>query len=285
MRSLHLTLFIAALLVCAPAGRAQTALPTPTGFPAACAPGEVEVMLLGTYHFANPRQDAVNPDIDDMLAPKRQTELEDLAGRLARWQPQQVAVEGQFEDAAAWQSRYGRYRAGTLEPSRNEIVQIGFRLAHRLNHPAVYPIDYQMRIGNDSIGALYERRPDLQAMGDSIQAILQARTDSADAVRESTTVTQHLRQINSEEGLHGGNSFAMFGALMPAGEGANYGGPQVLAKWYDRNIRMVHHLHRIQQPGTERILAIVGSGHVPPMRNLLDEDPRFCPVSPLPYLQ
>ena len=274
-----------AMPACIPAIRAPAALPSPTGFPAACAPGEVHVMLLGTYHFDNPGQDAINPNIDDMLAPKRQAEIEDLAARLAKWQPQQIAVEAPFEDAARWHSAYERYQAGTLKPNRNEIVQIGFRLARQLGHTTVYPIDYPMRMGSDSIGALYERRPELKAMGDSIQAILQARVDSADAVRESTALVEHLRHANSEEGLRGENSFGMFGSLMPAGEGQNYGGPQVLAKWYDRNIRMVHHLHRIRQPGTERILVVVGSGHIPPMRNLLDEDPRFCPVSPLPYLQ
>jgi hypothetical protein len=32
------------------------------------------------------------------------------------------------------------------------------------------------------------------------------------------------------------------------------------------------------------VLVIVGSGHVPPMRNILDESPDFCPVSPLQRL-
>ena len=31
--------------------------------------------------------------------------------------------------------------ANTLEPNRNEVVQIAFRLASRLGHDAVYPID------------------------------------------------------------------------------------------------------------------------------------------------
>lgn len=282
-------IFFLALLVAVPACTHTQRLPDarrpPTGFPTTCAPGEVQVMLLGTYHFDNPGLDAVNPKIDDMLAPKRQAELEELAARLARWQPQQIAVEAPFGDSTSWRSAYERYRAGTLKPNRNEIVQVGFRLAHRLGHATVYPIDLQMRIGNDSIGGLYERRPEFKARADSIQAILQARTDSADAVRQATAVIEHLRRANSEEGLRGGNSFGMFGALMPAGEGGNYGGPEVVAKWYDRNIRMVHHLHRILRPGTKRILVVVGSGHMPPMRNLLNEDPRFCPVTPLYYLR
>jgi hypothetical protein len=286
MRSLVcVALLITLLPACVPSQRIQPAGLSPTGFTAVCPSGTVEVMLLGTFHFANPGQDAVNPNVDDMRVSRRQAELEDLATRLAAWQPQQLAVEAPFEEATEWQSRYDRYGAGTLPPSRHEIVQIGFRLAHRLGHARVYPIDHHMRIGNDSIAALFERRPELQAREKSITARMQATMDSVDAVRLSTSVIEHLRHTNSEAGLRGGNSFGMFGALMPAGEGGNYGGPQVIARWYERNIRMVHHLHRIHQPGTERILVVVGSGHVPPMRNILDEDPRFCPVSPLRYLQ
>lgn len=48
---------------------------------------------------------------------------------------------------------------------------------------------------------------------------------------------------------------------------------------------MAHNLTRILQPSVKRILVIVGSGQVPPLRNVRDEAPRFCPVSPLPYLR
>jgi hypothetical protein len=77
----------------------------------------------------------------------------------------------------------------------------------------------------------------------------------------------------------------MFGGYLAAGEGSNYGGPHFLAQWYERNFNMAHNLTRLLEPGVHRILVIVGSGHVPPLRNLLDEAPQFCPVSPLPYLR
>ena len=76
----------------------------------------------------------------------------------------------------------------------------------------------------------------------------------------------------------------MFGSMLAAGEGANRGGPQLLARWYERNIIMVHNLTRVLRPDTRRVLVVVGSGHVPAMRNVLHESPDFCPVSPLPYL-
>jgi len=280
-----LTWGLAPLALSASVAVGQTTDVRPTGFPAGCGPGEVQVMLLGTYHFANPGADAIKQNVDDVLAPHRQREIEDVVQRLARWAPDQIAVEWPFSFADSTQARYQRFRAGTLAPSRNEVVQIGFRLAARLGHVAVHPIDYQMPIGNDSIGALTERRPDLKRTADSLMAAMQAAADSHALRMRRTTIAEHLRAANTDEALHQGNSLGMFGALLPAGEAENYGGPQVLAKWYERNIRMAHHLIRILRPGSNRLLVIVGSGHVPPLRNILDEAPQFCPVSPLPYLR
>jgi hypothetical protein len=100
-----------------------------------------------------------------------------------------------------------------------------------------------------------------------------------------TTIVEHLRRLNTDEALHGGNSLGMFGGYLAVGEGANYGGPQFLAKWYERNFNMAHNLTRLLQRDVKRILVVVGAGHVPPLRNILDEAPQFCPVSPLPWLR
>ncbi len=266
-----------------PAPDATTLLPT--GFPATCAPGEIEVMLLGTYHFAGSTTDAVQQQAEDVLTPSRQTELEDLAGRLARWSPDQIAVEWPYDFVDSTTARYQRYVASGTTQSRNEVVQIGFRLAKRLGHPTVYPIDYRMPIGNDSIEALFARRPQFKQHMDSLQTSMQAGADSSGIWRRGSTIIEQLRAVNTDAALHGGNSLAMFGSLLSAGEGKNYGGPEILARWYERNIKMVHNLTRVLQPSTRRVLVVVGSGHVPPLRNLLDEAPQFCPVSPLPYLR
>lgn len=278
------TLRIAAALL-ALAAAPSAAQQSPTGFPAACEPGEVQVMLLGVYHFQGSGNDAVQAPAEDVLTPRRQAELEDLAARLARWEPQQVAVEWPFSFADSTTAWYRRYASTGTSQSRNEVVQIGFRLARRLGHATVHSIDHQMPMGNDSIEALLARRPDLARRSDSLLALMQARADSARPHHEAMTIVQRLREANTEQALHGGNSLGMFGSFLAAGEGGNLGGPQLLARWYERNIIMAHNLTRVLAPGTRRVLVIVGSGHVPPLRNVFDESPDFCPVSPLPYLQ
>jgi hypothetical protein len=276
---------IGLLVTSAAALQAQT-VDRPTGFPAACGQGEVQVMLLGTYHFANPGRDVIKQDIDDVLEPKRQSELEDLVTRLASWKPDRIAVEQPISRTDTVRARYARYLAKTLAPSRNEVVQIGFRLASRLGHGAVYPIDDDSGLDlNDSLKAVFQRRPEFKKTSDSIVAVLQKQADATSTWMRTTTIREHLLRMNSDEALHGGNSLGMFGGFLHAGEGQNYGGPQFLAQWYARNFNMAHNLTRMLQPGVRRILVVVGGGHVAPLRNLLDEAPQFCPVSPLSLLR
>src|SRR5881394_3547291 len=84
----------------------------------------VKVMIVGTFHMSNPGHDLHNTKVDDVLAAPRQTEIETIAASLARFQPTQVDVEW---PADLVNQRYPKYLAGTLPPSRNEVVQLGFR--------------------------------------------------------------------------------------------------------------------------------------------------------------
>lgn len=273
------------LMLCTAKLQAQAA-DRPNGFPPVCRPTEVEVMLLGTYHFANPGRDVIRQDIDDVLQARRQEELEDLVARLASWKPDRIAVEWPFSQSDTVRARYARFVAKALAPSRNEVVQIGFRLAARLGHEAVYPIDDDSFLDlNDSLKAIDQRRPEFKKTRDSLVAVLQREAEATSAWMRITSIREHLLRLNSDDALYGGNSLGMFGGFLQAGEGQNYGGPQFLAQWYARNFNMAHNLTRLLGPDVRRILVVVGSGHVPPLRNLLDEAPQFCPVSPLSLLR
>lgn len=274
-----------ALLVTGAATLQAQTVDRPTGFPAVCGQAEVQVMLLGTYHFANPGSDVITQDIDDVLHPRRQTELDDLARRLASWKPDRIAVEWPISETDTVRARYANYLAHTLAPNRNEAVQIGFRLASRLGHDALYPIDDDSYLDlNDSLKAIFERRPEFERTRDSVVEVLQKEAQSTNAWMRTATIREHLLRLNSDDALHRGNSMGMFGGYLQAGEGQNYGGPQFLTQWYARNFNMAHNITRMVRPDVKRILLIVGSGHVPPLRNLLDEAPQFCPVSPLSLL-
>lgn len=135
-------------------------------------------MLLGTYHFESSTTDAVQTPAPDILSGRRQAELEELATRLARWAPQQIAVEWPISLADSTTARYQHYAASGTTESLGETAQVAFRLARRLGHPTVYSFDQKMEIGNDSIAALFARRPAFQQRSESIVGVLRMQADS-----------------------------------------------------------------------------------------------------------
>src|SRR5215469_195368 len=97
-----------------------------------------EILVLGTYHMANPGHDVHNIQADDVLAPKRQKEILQLIEVLKRFHPTKIAIESIGSRRV---DQYSDYLAGKYTLSSNEIEQIGFRLAKELGHHTIYPVD------------------------------------------------------------------------------------------------------------------------------------------------
>lgn len=247
-------------------------------------PHQIEVMVLGVFHMSNPGQDEYNIDADDVRNDKRQSELEELAERLALFHPDAIATEVNYRNQDRLDSLYQQVPMDSLlKEYSNEAIQVGFRLGKKLGHNRIYAIDYRQRLGNDSLSAIYEKYD-----GNIPHKIQYPRLnwDSIITANETllaeSSIVDYLIHKNLEN-EHLKNHYGMFADLR-AGENDNFGGARNLAIWYERNFRMVHNIYRVAKPDTKRILLIVGSGHVSPIRHILSDAPMFCPVSPIPYL-
>ena len=89
----------------------------------------VEVMIVGGFHMSG-GHDMHNTVVDDVLAPKRQAEIQAVVNGIAKFKPTAMAVEW---DAPYVPPKYADYLAGKLATSHNEVVQLGFRLAKQQN--------------------------------------------------------------------------------------------------------------------------------------------------------
>ena len=290
LRSLALALLAGLVpLTAAPLAAAQTnpydaSQPNPTVWPA-CVPGQIEVMLVGTVHMANQNLDADNVAVPDVRTPERQAELDELTRRLATFAPQRVMTEWVLgAESARSDSAYAAYlAAGGVTESREEIEQVAFRLARRLGHDAVYPIDFAR--GNDwsGIRAYASAGGTIKHTMDYGRLVPERLRVDADSVIRALSMTEYHAWLNDDATLRG-NHFGLFGGALGAGSGDAYPGPDLIAGWYGRNLNMVHHILRQVEPDDARVLVLVGAGHVRAMRHFLDEAPHFCPVSPLPLL-
>jgi hypothetical protein len=213
-----------------------------------------QVMVVGTYHMANPGQDLHNMEADDVLQPERQAQIHAVVEALANFEPSLVAVEW---PADVTDERYRQYLADELEPSRNEVVQLGFRLAERAGLDRVHGIDVE---GAFPFGAVQEwaqangREDELEALN----AEVAERVKELQAMQASHTVGELLRANNTPEYTAWGHGFYM--RLLEFGEGEEQPGAQLLSAWAERNYEICARLLQALEPD-DRAVVFYGSGH------------------------
>ena len=138
-------------------------------------PAPIEVMVVGGFHMANPGHDLHNVQVPDMLLPKYQAEIEAVDAALSRFRPTAVAAEWSQETVA---ERYTKYQAGSLPPSRNEVVQLAFRLA-MTNNARMAGIDVDGDFPYDAVetyAKAHGQQRLLESQGQAVQAMVVALT-------------------------------------------------------------------------------------------------------------
>lgn len=231
---------------------------------------QAQVMILGSYHMNNPGADVYNMESDDVLAPKRQAEIQELAAALAKFKPTKIAIERSYGGSidSLEQAHYQQYRVGEFELTRNEDEQIGFRLAKMLGHEQVYCVD------NNDLGFDYGGMVDYATEHNQLSALAAGQKFGESFVKESNedmkklTVRQFLKKMNQPDFLIQSQAFYM--DFCKVGKGNDFPGADLVASWYHRNIRIFSNINKITTSKEDRILVIFGAGHAPILRELID---------------
>ncbi len=234
-----------------------------------------QVMLVGTFHFANPGKDVSNTQAVDVLTPQRQDELKALAAGLGRFAPTVVAVEW---PTAYTNERYAAYKAGGT-PSLNEVEQIGFRLAALRKLDQVHGIDVDGDFPFEKMANWAEKNGMAGRLAGSrkeIDAIVGDITER----QKTHTLGGVLKHINSAEYLKTSNAF--YGDAMRYGNGAEQPGPELIAAWAKRNYLICGRLVQVLKPG-DRAVVVYGAGHTHLLKQCLADVPGMQVVDPAPY--
>lgn len=234
-----------------------------------------QVMILGTYHMHNPKADVFKHEIRDTLSPERQKEILALVASLKRFRPTRIAVESDPRTSKRHEE-FAAYVAGKRLLTANEIEQLGFRIAKDLGHPDLCLFDHQ---GPYPFPAVQEW---LKKQGVDTDAGREQRQRRAEQADRQFTVGQKLAMANSDEDLR----LAHWRELkhIDAGEPVDGPGPNLVAAWYERNLRMFARLRACPRSDEERLLVIVGAGHAKLLRDFVRDSPDLDLVSPLGYL-
>jgi uncharacterized protein DUF5694 len=227
-----------------------------------------EILVLGTYHMANPGHDVHNMQADDVLSPRRQQEIAQLIEVLKRFQPTKIAIETDVGSQRTARE-YSDYLSGKYALSRNEIDQIGYRLAKELGHHSVFSVDVDgdfpyLRVVN------YAKANGLKEKFDALQARTGIRVKQQGDFLRTHTVLETLEYMNSDSLVT--KDVASYFAFVPYGEPFEYAGPDLLAAWYQRNIRIYHNILKLIDSPKERILVVYGAGHLGWLRQDIAND-------------
>jgi hypothetical protein len=228
-----------------------------------------EILVLGVYHMSNPGHDIHNMQADDVLSPKRQLEMAQLIEVLKRFHPTKIAIEASVGSKRVAQE-YADYLAGKYVLSRNEDDQIGYRLAKELGHHAIHPVDedgdfpWQRVVNYAKANGVTEK---LDAVSAGWGTLVKEQGDFLG----SHTVLETLEFMNSDSRV--ARDMGLYFAVARFGEPFEYAGPDLLAAWYQRNIRIYRNIVGLIDSPSERILVIYGSGHLGWLRQDIADDP------------
>jgi hypothetical protein len=256
-RWLAVALILSGVWACWPA-RAETP-PAPAA----------QVLLFGTFHFANPGSDVVRTDQIDVMAEENQEYLLELSQRIAeKFRPTVVLLEFDPAREETMRSEYQAHLAGELELGSNEIYQLGFRVAAQAGLNTVYSFD-ERTVGWEA-EALFEEmkshEPETQARFD--ETITTITREMAEAHR-TLSLRELLAQHNDPHRDQLNKSIYIMTNHVGAGD--TFSGADAAASWWHRNFRMYANIQKHARAG-ERVLVIGGQGHVAILRDLLELD-------------
>lgn len=227
-----------------------------------------ELIILGTYHFSGEK---------DIFSSSVQKELQQFADRISKLRPTKIAVEipirheeklnrsykslpnEAFTKLTPWEVMdvYGHTEQFF---SDNEVVQIAFRLAKLLNHQQVYAVDEDIEM-SDQLASAIENQIPVEECWQKLCSI----------ESQATNLEERFRALNSEKWSY--TNHTMYMAMNKANLG-NYEGTQLLLQWYERNLMIYSNLQNLAEDG-DRILLLIGSGHLKLLRELVLADPRM----------
>ena len=272
-RSTVVLAILAVLAVLGPAVFAQPAAPAPVAKPS--------FMILGTFHFEGSTSDLLSTSLPDVQSEKRQKEIEAIADALARFKPTKIAVEVAADKDARLQEQYNAYLNGEKPLRNGEMDQIAFRLARKLGHTRIWPVDYKSDMDFDGVMKAAQQNHQTAYME---QAIGFGQSYMTDLTRRigGDNLSSVLRHMNEPKLLDEGHGLYLLMAQI--GTAADPKGADVLAGWYRRNLLIYTNLVRLAETPEERVLLVIGAGHAKLIRDYIALSPNLRLEDPLAYL-
>lgn len=229
------------------------------------------VMIVGTYHFANPGLDVNNIKADNVLNVKRQKEIADFIQIIKKFKPTRVAVEEPTTNTKL-NERYAAYLNGKYELKANEVDQIGFRLAKEMNLKEVAAIDWRGKFDFDKVLASAAAN-NQTALVEAMMTENKNETAKFEELMRTATITELLTFMNDKRRIE--QSHRAYLKFARVGAGNDFAGADLSSDWYARNLKIYANITRLAESKDERIFVIIGSGHLKHLQQFVTDSGEY----------
>lgn len=227
----------------------------------------MEILLVGTFHFSD------TSDLNTLSEKDKRkysdSDFEKLAIDLAKFQADQVFVEYPFHLQEHLTSIYRSAEVEEINEAfkKNEIYQIGFRLAKILGHDAIYAVDWNEQPEESiDLGLVAEgqSKTEFEEITNRVKLVL----EKLSTIIQQGDIIELYKYINSYENIV--NDHKVYLDLMQLDDEMAF--EWVMRYWYYRNSKIVRNIKKSILPETKRAIILYGSGHNYLLKQLLEED-------------
>ena len=242
----------------------------------------LEVLLIGTFHFVNfnpvNNGDVVDIKIRDILNENDQKELELISDKIKAFNPDKIFVEYPFDLQKKLDSTYSSFSTNDYSKEvRNELTQLAFRAAKKLNHKRLFAMDYRTSFYYDSLiqQMVKAKQYDLIAK-DSIE-LERLERDENELFASDKPLTEILYYYNDDKRRKEDVNWYV-NLANQGGEKDNFVGAYLASEWYKRNLYMYSIIQKSIEKGDKRIVISAGASHIAMFKVFIDYNPEWVTV-------
>lgn len=249
---------------------------------------QTKIMTLGVFHFAYPNLDVVKVDTENQISvldEPYQSEIISITNSIKEFNPTIIAVEMRPDKQSRIDSLYSLYLNGNFKLKKDEIHQLGFRIGKIANVRKIACVDDPGR-HYDNLLELFNNSSRLA----NFENYLNNSPDSLLLDRHPEpkihSIIDALIKNNNPENIKQGLSTYLLNTFKYEEKSGDFTGVDFeTGRWFNRNLRIFRNIQRIDASKDDRILLIIGSGHLNLLNWFIDTSKEFELVSPLPYLE
>ncbi|NRF40674.1 DUF5694 domain-containing protein [Pedobacter foliorum] len=247
---------------------------------------KINVILIGTFHFNNPGNDAAKTNNRDMLSKENQLGLEQITDLIVKkYKPDQIFVESNYNKKRELNDNYQLYLkdkfsafTDTIKNARmrklyteGETFQLAFRLAKKAKNEVIYPIDTLIELRFDLLQKLIKSDAKLSQIFKDKVANLSKKANYTLAKKDLKEV---FKDLNTDKDLNENKGFYISFANS-LGINENYFGANLVSDWYKRNLIMYSNVQNQLISNTKNIVILVGTGHAAMFKDFIKNDEKF----------